>query len=102
MKNFIARLLHGAARNPPQLGAGAGLARKRKPHGKDWRERAVQKAAIRYGKPFKCAADGVPREVLLGDRTSRVIELRSTQGTAVVTQFPKPVGAGGATTLKAV
>lgn len=102
MKNFIARLLHGAAQTRPQFRTEAEPARKRKAQAKDWRERAVQKAAIRYGKPFKCAADGVPREVLLGDRTSRVIELRSTQGMAVVTQFPKPVGASGATTLKAV
>ena len=102
MKNFIARLLHGAAQTPPQFRADAEPARKRKPQGKDWRDRAIQKAAFRYGKPFKCAADGVPREVLLGDRASRVIELRSTQEKATVTQFPKPIGAAGGSTLKAV
>ena len=31
---------------------------------KDWREAALQNAAIRHGKPFKVGADGLPREVL--------------------------------------
>lgn len=40
----------------------------------DWREAKLVEAAKRHGRPFKCAGDGVPREVLLGsDTVSNVI-----------------------------
>lgn len=97
MKNLIAQLLHGAPQ--AEKAAESEAAQKRKTQRKDWRDRAVQKAALKYGKPFKCAADGVPREVLLGNRESRVIELRSAPHPATVTQFPKHASAS---TLKAV
>jgi len=32
---------------------------------RDWRERALLKAAAKYGKPFKCAAKGLDREVMV-------------------------------------
>lgn len=98
MKNFIAQLLLGA----PQKAAGDAAEPSPKSRArKDWRDRAVQKAAARYGKPFKCAPDGVPREVLLGNCAERVIELRCTPRTAKVSQFPKSA-AGAAGALKAV
>lgn len=28
----------------------------------DWREEKLKEAAKRHGRPFKCAADGLPRE----------------------------------------
>jgi hypothetical protein len=30
---------------------------------RDWREEKLAQAAAKYGKPFRCAADGLPREV---------------------------------------
>ena len=34
----------------------------------DWRDAKLQEAAARYGKPFKCCAPSVPREVLVGGK----------------------------------
>lgn len=39
----------------------------------DWRAERVKLAAVRFGKPFKCAADGVPRERFVG--TERKLEV---------------------------
>lgn len=32
---------------------------------KDWRDEAVKLAAQRYGKPFRCGPDGIPREIIV-------------------------------------
>jgi hypothetical protein len=32
----------------------------------DWRTARLAQAAKRHGKPFKCASDALPREVLIG------------------------------------
>lgn len=34
------------------------------PESRDWREEALKRAAEKYGRPFRCAGNGVPREVL--------------------------------------
>ena len=47
---------------------------------KDWREAALQNAAQRHGKPFKVAADGLPREVLDKGK-SRVVGIPETEAT---------------------
>lgn len=33
---------------------------------RDWRTKALEKAAERYAKPFKCGATNMPREVFRG------------------------------------
>src|SRR5205085_9997196 len=37
-------------------------------HSCDWREPLLIEAARKHGKPFKCAGDDLPREVILGGR----------------------------------
>jgi hypothetical protein len=34
----------------------------------DWRKRKLEEAAQKYGRPFKCAGDDMPRETMLRDR----------------------------------
>lgn len=51
----------------------------------DWRDEKVKQAAERFGKPFKCAADGVPRERLRHD--TREIEI--VRPKATVTDITK-------------
>jgi hypothetical protein len=34
----------------------------------DWRKRKLAEAAQKYGRPFKCAADDLPHETILGSR----------------------------------
>jgi hypothetical protein len=34
----------------------------------DWRKEQLAAAAKKYGRPFKCAADDMPREVFVGGR----------------------------------
>lgn len=34
----------------------------------DWRKRKLAEAAEKYGKPFKCAGEHLPREIILRDR----------------------------------
>ena len=34
----------------------------------DWRSHKLTEAAQKYGKPFKCAGEHMPREILLRDR----------------------------------
>lgn len=46
--------------------------------GADWRDEKVKEAAERYGKPFKCAADGVPRERYTLDRQIEVVRPKAT------------------------
>lgn len=41
---------------------------------RDWRERALQKAAAKYGKPFKCAAQGLDREIMVAPETFATIK----------------------------
>jgi hypothetical protein len=36
------------------------------PASHDWRKQRLAEAAQRHGKPFKCAADGMPREIMVG------------------------------------
>lgn len=45
----------------------------------DWRDEAVKKAAERHGKPFLCAADGVPRERFVGvEKQIEVVRPKAT------------------------
>jgi hypothetical protein len=44
----------------------------------DWRAARLAEAAQRHGKPFKCASDALPREVLMG-RTSQIAVASSKQ-----------------------
>lgn len=45
----------------------------------DWRDEKVRKAAERYGKPFKCAADSVPRERLVGrDQQKEIVRPKAS------------------------
>lgn len=39
----------------------------------DWRDEAVKAAAAKYGRPFRCAAGHVAREVLLHDESRRQV-----------------------------
>jgi hypothetical protein len=39
-----------------------------KPACRDWRKERLAAAASRYGRPFKCANEDLPREVLVGGR----------------------------------
>lgn len=50
----------------------------------DWREPLLVEAARKYGKPFKCAADELPREVILGGKDVVVvgIQCHGMQGSA--------------------
>jgi hypothetical protein len=34
----------------------------------DWRAKRLAEAAQKYGKPFKCASDDMPREVIVGGK----------------------------------
>jgi hypothetical protein len=34
----------------------------------DWRAQRLAEAAQKYGKPFKCASDDMPREVIVGGK----------------------------------
>lgn len=34
----------------------------------DWRQARLAEAAQKYGKPFKCASDDMPREVIVGGK----------------------------------
>jgi hypothetical protein len=34
----------------------------------DWRSHKLTEAAQKYGKPFKCAGEHMPREILMRDR----------------------------------
>ncbi|HTN28020.1 MAG TPA: hypothetical protein VL180_09570 [Burkholderiales bacterium] len=34
----------------------------------DWRQQRLAEAAEKYGKPFKCASDDLPREVIVGGK----------------------------------
>ena len=34
----------------------------------DWRAERLAEAAQKYGKPFKCASDDMPREVIVGGK----------------------------------
>jgi hypothetical protein len=34
----------------------------------DWRKRKLAEAAQKYGRPFKCAGDDMPREIVLRGR----------------------------------
>ena len=34
----------------------------------DWRQERLAEAALKYGKPFKCASDDMPREVIVGGK----------------------------------
>ncbi|HEX2830791.1 MAG TPA: hypothetical protein VHP37_30935 [Burkholderiales bacterium] len=38
------------------------------PGSRDWREERLQQAQQRYGRPFKCAAAELPREILVRPR----------------------------------
>jgi hypothetical protein len=46
--------------------------------GDDWRTARLAEAAQRHGKPFKCASDALPREVLKGG-THRIAVASSKQ-----------------------
>ena len=50
----------------------------------DWREPLLVEAARKYGKPFKCAAHELPREVMLGGKDVVVVGVQShpMQGSA--------------------
>jgi hypothetical protein len=45
-----------------------GTARKAPGHSDDWRAARLAEAAQKYGKPFKCASDDMPREVIVGGK----------------------------------
>ena len=34
----------------------------------DWRKRKLAEAAQKYGRPFKCAGDDVPHEIMMDGR----------------------------------
>ena len=34
----------------------------------DWRKRKLEEAALKYGRPFKCAGDDMPHEVVMRGR----------------------------------
>ena len=40
----------------------------------DWRKEQLAAAAKKYGRPFKCAGDDLPREVLIGGRYIVTVE----------------------------
>ncbi|MEP6610175.1 MAG: hypothetical protein ABJA83_16080 [Burkholderiaceae bacterium] len=40
----------------------------------DWRAGRLAQAAQRHGKPFKCASDALPREVLIGGKNRIAVE----------------------------
>jgi hypothetical protein len=40
----------------------------------DWRKRKLEEAAQKYGKPFKCAAEDMPHEIVLRDRIVMIAE----------------------------
>lgn len=48
----------------------------------DWREPLLIEAARKHGKPFKCAGDELPREIILGGRDLVVVgdETRKMEG----------------------
>lgn len=50
---------------------------------KQWQQRAIQRAAARHGKPFRCGPDGVAREVMRNhcspDRTSPYATIATLQ-----------------------
>ena len=51
-----------------QLSEGTGTTRKGPGHSDDWRAERLAEAAQKYGKPFKCAGDDMPREVIVGGK----------------------------------
>ena len=40
----------------------------------DWRKRKLEEAAQKYGRPFKCAGEDMPHEIMLRDRIVMVAE----------------------------
>jgi hypothetical protein len=45
---------------------------------KDWRQQRLAEAAQKYGKPFKCASNDLPREVIVGGK--HLVEVPSGRG----------------------
>jgi len=50
----------------------------------DWREPLLMEAARKHGKPFKCASDELPREIMLGGKRLVIVgaDSRVMQGSA--------------------
>jgi hypothetical protein len=44
----------------------------------DWRQQRLAEAAQKYGKPFKCASNDLPREVIVGGK--HLVEVPSGRG----------------------
>ena len=59
----------------------------------DWREPLLLEAARKHGKPFKCAAHELPREIILGGKELIVVgaETRMMHGSAQATVARKRV-----------
>ena len=59
----------------------------------DWREPLLIEAARKHGKPFKCAGDELPREIILGGKELIVVgaETRMMHGSAQATVARKRV-----------
>jgi hypothetical protein len=64
--NHILRALHGTAARDEDASAVY--------YYEDWRRPLLAEAARKHGKPFKCAGDELPREVILGGKDLVVID----------------------------
>ena len=55
--------------------------------GHEWRRQRLIEAAQKHGKPFKCAADNMPREVWVGGK-ALIVEAQHAGGSPKVTTLP--------------
>ena len=59
---------------------------------RDWRDAAVKKAAVKYGRPFKCAPDSLRREVLVTGADKKAVTVAVAEpGALPARTVPAPV-----------